>query len=654
MKKNWISLFVILMIGLMLFSSAYRPVAGAAEPLPPDLTLGGVHWIVEIDIPQSAGIASSAADLESQVRGLMPAATPLQVWVASGSSPNGPVYTIHIEGDNTDVMRLIIYDLLSPIVDVSSLPMELSLSGAVSKGSSLAVLFSGIPSTGAKFLVDGLGSLFSLKSSEYECKGVGPGGQNLQTILLDALRDGTALLKFFYQQAWEDVLQYFPVRITIEAGDLKGTFDFSDPSMVFAALEAFSAEPLQSVGALPASLDWSTSNNPTGAPAVSAVKHQGSCGSCWAFATVAVMESVMMIHGVAEQDLSEQYLVSCNTDGWSCNGGWDVHEYHIDKNGKSSNQPGAVLEADLPYTASNGTCSNISDHPYLLTSRHDVDNTVEALKTALYTYGPVWTTLCAAPLQSYTGGVITEGSCSQVDHAVVLVGWDDSTESWKVKNSWGAGWGENGYFRIRWGVSGIGQYSNYVMYNGEDVLPDDPTPTWTFTPEPDAATETPSPLDPTKTPEPEQATNTPKPDDGGGDDEQQPQPTETPVPQQIIAKSGFHDDTELQVFAYSGAWYVYEGKEPFKGSTHFSYTDGSKVTFSFQGVRFFIGYTADHGQGVMKITVDKRWVFYVNQYNASLAWQKLWKSPDFGAGTHTVQITHLGGRQIDLDYIVVE
>lgn len=636
------------------------PVQARQEPLPiptnlpPIAALAGARWIVEIDVPQSMGIVSSAADLQNQVRGLMPAGTPVMVEVSSGSSPNGPVYTIRITGSNTDILRLIIFELLSPIVDVSSLPIAWTLEGAVTRGASLAVFFSGIPSTGYQYIVDGLGNLFRLESSGYECEDVGPGGQNSQTILLEALQNGSAALKFFYQRGWEEVLQYYPVRITIEAGDLQGTFDLSDLTMQALALPEVAGQPLVGAG-LPASFDWSTSNNYTGAPQMSAVKNQGSCGSCWAFATVGVMEGVLMIKGQGEQDLAEQYLVSCNTDGWSCNGGWDVHEYHINKPGAASNQPGAVLESSMPYTASNGTCSTISNHPYKLATRHDVANTVESLKAALYNYGPVWTTICADPLMNYRGGIITTANCNRVDHAVVLVGWDDSTESWMVKNSWGAGWGENGYFRIKWGVSGIGQYSNYVTYDGDGVAPKDitPTPTLTVTVEPDVTQLPEATATPTPEPDDQAATRTPRPPQPDEEEEEDDAlPLITPSPR--VVGPGFYDDNQLDVFGYGGQWFLYQSPKPFRETTHFSYQSGSQARFRFDGMRVSIAFTTNPDQGVMKVEIDRTMVFYVNQYHTSQEWRRLWQSPKMNAGVHEVLITHVGERQIDLDYIVVE
>ncbi|MBD3237128.1 MAG: DUF333 domain-containing protein, partial [Candidatus Eisenbacteria bacterium] len=89
------------------------------------------------------------------------------------------------------------------------------------------------------------------------------------------------------------------------------------------------------------------------------IKNQGSCGSCWAFSTVAPLECGILIQDGIEEDLSEQYLVSCNSDGWSCGGGWYAHNYHMWKPDPCGDV-GPVLEADFPYMAQDLPC----DCPY--------------------------------------------------------------------------------------------------------------------------------------------------------------------------------------------------------------------------------------------------------------------------------------------------
>jgi len=82
------------------------------------------------------------------------------------------------------------------------------------------------------------------------------------------------------------------------------------------------------------------------------------------------------------------------------------------------------------------------------------------------TYGPISTAVCVGPsFQSYTGGVFETDECTEVNHAVVLTGWDDTQGNngvWILRNSWGTGWGEDGYMRIGYGISGVGSCANYI------------------------------------------------------------------------------------------------------------------------------------------------------------------------------------------------
>jgi len=209
------------------------------------------------------------------------------------------------------------------------------------------------------------------------------------------------------------------------------------------------------------------------------VKNQGDCGSCWAFATVGALECAIKIKDDLEEDLSEQWLVSCNQEGWSCGGGYFAHDYHMWKTDPCDGT-GAVLEADFPYVAYDAPCNCPYPHEYLLESwayigTHVGVPGVEAIKQAILDYGPV--SVCVYvddAFQAYTGGVFN--ACQNdygVNHAVVLVGWDDDqgTEGvWFLRNSWGTGWGEDGYMRIEYGCSLVGYAACYVDYPGYDPL----------------------------------------------------------------------------------------------------------------------------------------------------------------------------------------
>ncbi len=216
---------------------------------------------------------------------------------------------------------------------------------------------------------------------------------------------------------------------------------------------------------LPAAWNWCDQN------ACTPIRDQGSCGSCWAFATIAALESNLLIKDTLSTDLSEQQLVSCNTQNWGCNGGWWAHDMLVN--------PGAVLESDFPYAASDLACGGPYNYPYKLSgwAYIDGDNKVpdtDKIKEAIYQYGPVNAAVyVGTAFQSYTGGVFDQdespaGVCgctppSQVNHAICLVGWDEGRQAWRLRNSWGTGWGESGYMWIKYSISNVG-YAAVVAY----------------------------------------------------------------------------------------------------------------------------------------------------------------------------------------------
>ena len=254
-------------------------------------------------------------------------------------------------------------------------------------------------------------------------------------------------------------------------------------------------------GSLPAAFDWRDHGG------VTSVKNQGSCGSCWAFGTVGPLEANIKIKDEVEKNLSEQYLVSCNTNGWGCGGGWWAHDYHEWKIPPGESEAGAVYEADFPYTASDAPCNPSHPHNEKIDSWHFIGSqygvpSTEDIKQAIYDYGPVSVAVCAnSAFQGYPGGVFTGPECTNVNHAVVLVGWDDADGAWILRNSWGTWWGESGYMRIGYGISRVGYSANYVIYGPAGPAP---TPTNTATPtSTPTSTSTPMPTStstPTSTP----------------------------------------------------------------------------------------------------------------------------------------------------------
>jgi len=204
------------------------------------------------------------------------------------------------------------------------------------------------------------------------------------------------------------------------------------------------------------------------------VKNQGSCGSCWAFGTVGPLELNIKWKDGQEVDLSEQWLVSCNQEGWGCNGGWWAHDYHwfaTDPCGGT----GSVDEADFPYSATDEPCDCPYDHEYLIEGWAYVGNDysippIASIKQALLDYGPLSIALCVnSAFQAYTGGIFSGPTCSDINHGITLVGWDDNQGSagvWIVRNSWGTGWGEGGYMRVEYGVCEMCYAAAFIEYEG--------------------------------------------------------------------------------------------------------------------------------------------------------------------------------------------
>jgi C1A family cysteine protease len=211
----------------------------------------------------------------------------------------------------------------------------------------------------------------------------------------------------------------------------------------------------------PEIFDWREMNG------VTSVKNQGNCGSCWAFAALAVLESQLLIHTGVEYNLSEQHLVDCDPFSWGCGGGnmesaWMYMEW----------EP-ARLESDYPYEASDEECRAELHPGYVRTIGYDAyAGSVDAIKEALMDYGPLATSMGAnSQFQNYSGGCYADDANTPTNHGVVIVGWDDTVcegGSWIVKNSWGTQWGENGYFYIRRGDLRLGNYFSMVYF---EMLP---------------------------------------------------------------------------------------------------------------------------------------------------------------------------------------
>jgi C1A family cysteine protease len=233
--------------------------------------------------------------------------------------------------------------------------------------------------------------------------------------------------------------------------------------------------------ALPPSIDWR--NN--GGNFVSYVKNQGNCGSCWAFAATAALESYTMIKNKQPNtniDLSEQVTLSCSGAGNCEAGGYPdgASDFFI--------STGLPVESCFPYSGVDGTCTsacaNWKPTAYKLNSYSWVVSSgaqpmIDAVKSALNDHGPLIMTMHVYnDFFSYRSGVYTHVSGSWAgDHAILAVGYDDANKCLVVKNSWGSGWGESGFFRIAYSeIEGDSKFGYETLaYEGNDPPPPPPT-----------------------------------------------------------------------------------------------------------------------------------------------------------------------------------
>jgi len=371
--------------------------------------------------------------------------------------------------------RKALFTVTNPTTPFTDGPALLELIGTVKPGEPLALILESNLASGYSWEMQTLDAL-KLEPGEamqFQSSGSGLGVSSRQIVFLKGLAEGETAIRLLYRRPWIES-QVPQMEITLRAAEISLISDLSnpDPSTSLAPRPAPAAgqSAAAPMGGLPTAFDW------RGSGIIPPIRDQGHCGSCWAFGTVGPFEANLRWKGGLNEDLSEEFLLSCNTSGYGCNGGWWAHEYHYNQLVANQSQPGAVLEAAFPYVAAIQPCINSYSHPHRISGWSYVGDdssipSAEAIKNVIYTYGPVAVAVCAGPaMQRYIGGIFNTDEryyCGgdEVNHGVVLVGWNDAENTWIMRNSWGPYWGENGYMQIRRGLSNIGFSANYVFYS---------------------------------------------------------------------------------------------------------------------------------------------------------------------------------------------
>jgi cathepsin H len=227
--------------------------------------------------------------------------------------------------------------------------------------------------------------------------------------------------------------------------EFKRLLGYKKANTTAAAIPALENAPLDSA---PNAFDWCERG------ACTPVKDQAQCGSCWAFATTENIESVWHIKGRGLPVLAPQQIVDCDRNEYGCNGGDPRQAYMYVKN-----QGGIDTNAYYPYRAVQGACRfSAGAVAAKVTGEQDgYGGSEEQMAANLAAIAPFSIIVDAQSWQYYKGGVLPSSQCGKsLDHAVVAVGYNKEQGFWRVRNSWGAGWGESGFIRLQFNANTCG------------------------------------------------------------------------------------------------------------------------------------------------------------------------------------------------------
>ncbi len=200
---------------------------------------------------------------------------------------------------------------------------------------------------------------------------------------------------------------------------------------------------------------------------ITPIKDQGICGSCWAFSAISSLESNYALKNGELLNLSEQGVLGCSGLGNCAEGGFfvDVYSWLMEI-------PEASLykEESFPYAGKDVCQTNTPATDIKVTNFGMVNGKSQnQIKKALVKYGAVSAALYSnnTDFYDYTGGVIQGNNDGRADHAISIIGWDDTKQAWLIKNSWGEYWGEKGYGWVGYDACNL-SYFSWVDITGKD------------------------------------------------------------------------------------------------------------------------------------------------------------------------------------------
>jgi cathepsin L len=191
--------------------------------------------------------------------------------------------------------------------------------------------------------------------------------------------------------------------------------------------------------------DYGSSKDWVALKKVAGIKSQGGCGSCYSFAATVALESQQVIKGGQAKDLSEQWAVNCSKRNNGCSGGF-MNNVWADQIGQPT-----CTETELPYTGKVDTCNKsacTNVEPAVTGTAYYTG--VNAVANAVYNRGPVAVAIDHKPIARYRSGILNNCTFVNHTHAVNIVGFVKDSY-WLVQNSWGAAWGDKGYFKVKYG-----------------------------------------------------------------------------------------------------------------------------------------------------------------------------------------------------------